>query len=312
MVHHPANELLLEFEDSAVTTMSLSNLSLDVMPGMVKSSSLTSCSTTDCDSDSLSSIVRSPSPLYNLSSPRAIFDSYWSATSSPSLTRTRGAMRLGNQATTVSNDEEVLARLQATLRLPSTIDDENKQVDDSIPESQAEDDACSSSISTPDIVRQPSSLDDTLVDYQAAMAKAPGRHSTRTSRRRILPSPPPPPSPHTAAVSPSLYIPPSFSPLILPCQSSAPSSSWWFGMRPWSSTSALLHAKQPSQSCLRKSRYSSFSGAISPSSNDKHQERIGHYHHDNRSVSFYSQVSVLEFTVPQEKRSQEGWSKYFV
>lgn len=312
MVHDPANELLLEFEDSAVTTMSLSNLSLDLMPGLVKSSSLTSCSTTDCDSDSLSSTVRSPSPLYNLSSPRAIFDSYWSATSLSS--RTKGVKHLGNQATTGSNDEEVLARLQATLRLPSMIDHENNQADDSIPESQAEDDSCSSTNSAPDIVRRLSSLDDTLVDYQAAMAKAPGsgRHSTRTSRRQILPSPPPPPSPHTAAVSPSLYIPPSFSPLIFPCQSSAPSSSWWFGMRPWSSTSALLHAKQPSQSCLRKSRYSSFSGTISPSSNDKHQERTVHYHHHNRSVSFYSQVSVLEFTVPHEKRSQEGWSKYFV
>jgi hypothetical protein len=96
--------------------------------------------------------------------------------------------------------------------------------------------------------------------------------------------------------------------------------------RPWSSTSALLQdssakqrEQQPSTSCLRKSRYS-FSGTISPSSsssshccstNDGNNDD-NKLHLHNRSVSFYSQVSVLEFTVPQEKRSQEGWSKYFV
>ncbi|KAL3760984.1 hypothetical protein ACHAWU_009307 [Discostella pseudostelligera] len=333
--HPAADDLLLEFEDSAVTTMALSHLSLDnmMMPGMIKSPSLGSVST-DCDSDSLSSGVRSPSssPLYNLaSSPRSIFDTYW-ATSSPSSSLPSTSMRKKRVTVTTSRsnkstalgedaakDEEVLARLQATLRLPS--DDENDQTDDI--------EECSgTTTSTPgdSMVHQSSSLDDTLVDYQAAMATSTRRHSTRTTRRQILPSPPPPPSPNTAAVSPSICTPPSSTPLIilpqhiLPCsQAALPTPLWWFGMRPWSSTSALQHSvkREPSQSCLRKSRYS-FSGTISPSPScnsecSKPGEDEEEHLHNRPSVSFYSQVSVLEFTVPQhEKRSQEGWSKYFV
>lgn len=324
--HHPAvDDLLLEFEDSAVTTMALSHLSLDMMmPGMIKSTSLGSISA-DCDSDSLSSGVRSQSssPLYNLaSSPRSIFDTYW-ATSSPSSSPSTSTRKkrvtvstvLWNTTTALREDavkyEEVLARLQASLRLPS--DDENDIEE------------CSSTASaTPDdsLARQSSSLDDTLVDYQAAMAASSSRHSTRTTRRQILPSPPPPPSPNTAAVSPSICTPPSSTPLvilprhILPFSQAPPTPLWWFGMRPWSSTSALQHSvkREPSQSCLRKSRYS-FSGTISPSpycnSECSKPEDEDHLH-NCRSVSFYSQVSVLEFTVPHEKRSQEGWSKYFV
>ena len=76
--------------------------------------------------------------------------------------------------------------------------------------------------------------------------------------------------------------------------------------RRWSSTSALI--KKPGSSCLRPSRYS-FSGSLNdvkqadpPSSRSMPMLK--------KEVSFYAQVSVFEFTVPQEKRS-EGWSNYF-
>lgn len=115
------------------------------------------------------------------------------------------------------------------------------------------------------------SKDDAVISYK--MPPAPDRSPTQ--RRRILPDPP------TSFVRPE-------PPCVKPC------------CRPWSSTSALI--KKPSGSCLRPSRYS-FSGSPNVASLDED--------HHKKEVSFYSQVSVFEFTVPQEQRS-DGWSKYFV
>ena len=60
--------------------------------------------------------------------------------------------------------------------------------------------------------------------------------------------------------------------------------------------------------------------------NNGHPDLHGHHNQGRRpravsdlrdelkkSVSFYSQVSVFEFAVPaDQRRSQKGWSKYFV
>ncbi|KAL3793498.1 hypothetical protein HJC23_007238 [Cyclotella cryptica] len=79
--------------------------------------------------------------------------------------------------------------------------------------------------------------------------------------------------------------------------------------RPWSSTSALI--SKPKGSCLRPSRYS-FSGSNSASLALADVEGGSSSSTGlKKEVSFFSQVSVFEFTVPQEKRA-DGWSKYFV
>lgn len=291
---HPAEDLLLEFDNSALTP---SHLSFELMPDMIASSSTTSCSSSsssDCDSDSLSSSIRSPSPQFKTSSsPRSIFDSYWSTLpSSSSVSRKRMI------------DDEVLARLQTTLRLPSMVDDENNDQND-IPEHQGQG---SSTSTTEKEQESKSSLDGIPIDYPTAMATNPATHPTRVTRRQILPPPPSITMPVSSPSSLSLP-PPSSSHILLPRHDhpSCSSPSWWSGIRPWSSTPALdnnnSNNKQPSRSCLRKSKYSSFSGI--PKSDDRK------IHHRDRSVSFFSQVSVLEFSVPQEKKSQEGWSKYF-
>jgi hypothetical protein len=125
------------------------------------------------------------------------------------------------------------------------------------------------------------SSDDTAISYK--IPPAPERPSRR---RQILPNPPQSP------------VPPKPTCLRSCC-------------RPWSSTSALI--RKPSGSCLRPSRYS-FSGSPSAAASlddvTKIQESTAHSHH-KKEVSFYAQVSVFEFTVPQEQRS-DGWSKYFV
>eukprot|EP00956_Cyclotella_meneghiniana_P007107 scaffold9651_cov72-Cyclotella_meneghiniana.AAC.6 len=122
-----------------------------------------------------------------------------------------------------------------------------------------------------------SSIDDTPISHrQTPVDRSP-------QRRQILPAPP----------KSYAKLPPR------------PSRHESRGRR-WSSTSALI--KKPSGSCLRPSRYS-FSGSLndvkqanSPNSQPMHMLK--------KEVSFYAQVSVFEFTVPQEKRS-EGWSNYF-
>lgn len=125
------------------------------------------------------------------------------------------------------------------------------------------------------------STDDTVISYR--MPPAPDRSPTQ--RRQILPAPP------------KSFVRPK-PPCVRPC------------CRPWSSTSALI--KKPNGSCLRPSRYS-FSGSPSVASLDDvdkgHAESSVNHH--KKEVSFYAQVSVFEFTVPQEQRS-DGWSKYFV
>lgn len=126
------------------------------------------------------------------------------------------------------------------------------------------------------------SLDDATVSYR--LPPAPDR--SRAQRRQILPTPP------TSLIRPNP-----------PCLKSC--------CRPWSSTSALI--KKPNRSCLRPSRYS-FCGSPSVASlNDVAMNQIDRPARSahKKEVSFYAQVSVFEFTVPQEQRS-DGWSKYFV
>jgi len=99
---------------------------------------------------------------------------------------------------------------------------------------------------------------------------SPTRPERRSSRRQILPFCTSPPPPEPERPT-KRYI------------------------RPWSSTSALM--KRPDRSCLRKPRYSSNRG-ITPSVGMKH------------SVSFFAQVSICEFTVPQEQTGR--WASLFL
>ncbi|KAL7518914.1 hypothetical protein ACHAWX_003715 [Stephanocyclus meneghinianus] len=125
-----------------------------------------------------------------------------------------------------------------------------------------------------------SSTEDTSVSDM--LVSPPDRSPTR--RRQILPPPP------TSSFRPK-------PPCTKPC------------CRPWSSTSALMN--KPKGSCLRPSRYS-FSGSNSASLLLAGAEVASTSRPVlKKEVSFYSQVSVFEFTVPQEKRG-DGWSKYFV
>ena len=125
------------------------------------------------------------------------------------------------------------------------------------------------------------STDDSSISYSL-----PPTDRSKTQRRQILPTPPK-----------SIVKPES------PCMKSC--------CRPWSSTSSLI--KKPTNSCLRPSRYS-FSGSNCLASlNEVDTKGVisSQNVHLKKEVSFYAQVSVLEFTVPQEQRS-DGWSKYFV
>lgn len=121
--------------------------------------------------------------------------------------------------------------------------------------------------------------DDASKSYR--LPPAPDRSPTR--RRQILPTPP------TATIRPRPT-----------CTKAC--------CRPWSSTSALI--KKPTQSCLRPARYT-FSGSKSTTALDAAEVEVTSRSSLKKEVSFYSQVSVFEFAVPQEKRS-DGWSKYFV
>ena len=287
MVHHT----------SASSNISLS--SLDHLPEMTRVQSFT-----ESENDSGSSRSASPSiscsnrssPAHS-QSPRSIFQQYW----------TSPTHQKADSITSDEENEELLARL-STLQLP--------MVDDADQDSNA----TGARIIHPANIRPPPltsssesdvglqvtkprtcSMDDTSLNYTLPPA------SPTRKRRQILPTPP-------AAVSSSLILPPR--------SHFQQETVLQDTRRKWSSTSALLKVRTPSQSCLRKSlRYTSKScSAIddvqaaserkkttTTISEDTRSELKGH-------VSFYSQVSVYEFQVVKDQiqRSQKGWSNYFV
>lgn len=179
------------------------------------------------------------------------------------------------------DDESELSRKLCSLQMPLvTVDDENSQPAASTKEHEA--------LPSDDLKHSPPrklcvSSDDTSIPYRLP----PAPDKSPTQRRQILPPPP--------------------QPVAIPKQACAKSCC-----RPWSSTSALT--RKPSGSCLRPSRYS-FSGSSSSAclnDVDAVQARTRRPSHplQKKEVSFYAQVSVFEFTVPQDQ-SSEGWSNYF-
>mmetsp|Transcript_13147 Transcript_13147/g.24186 ORF Transcript_13147/g.24186 Transcript_13147/m.24186 type:complete len:301 (+) Transcript_13147:51-953(+) len=265
------------------------------IPDMIMSASLQSFP--ESDNYSMSSSIQSLSPV---SSPRSIFGSYWSS-----------PMHKNTLEETNANDDE--ARLQM-LQLPLVNDLDTDGADSSSA-------SANKIFQAPIIsVEQKTCFDDASIDYQAALPSTP----TRTPRRKILPTPPPP-----TAISSSL-IPPMRKFQHQP-----------FLQRKSFSATALLRGSHPHQSCLRKSRYSCsaiVTGSVTATSvmGRLHHGSCNHgyhdlYHHNpqpavisrgnrpddprdelKKSVSFYSQVSVLEFSVPpDQRRSQKGWSDYF-
>lgn len=262
----------------------------------------------DCDSlnDSLSSRGRSQSPTV---SPRSIFHNYWSSPKT-ALDGGKGGYHDDDCCT-----DDILERLR-TLKMPhhSSSDDDsnNAQVGDS-----------------------------------SAVIVHPTRPTSTTPRRQILPPPP----------APSSVVTPSW--MLLPPDEDRHYHDEYYSpphdrrnsltKRPWSSATTLVGGGlggggggrgggviPPSQSCLRKSRYSfsagdegndlSIAAALAASTAptrlhpgqrnrgqvDLHTSLTSTTSDMSRSVSFYSEVSVVEYAVPMEqRRSQEGWSRYF-
>ena len=186
------------------------------------------------------------------------------------------------------------------------------------------------------------SLDDASIDYQATSTPP-----TRMPRRQILPTPPPGP------VSSSLILPrnhllapygqrrwSSTSQLLkksrTPHQSCLRKSRYSCSVIETSSSGGVVvgidngrlrHGQrnhgchsllQRSNSAMAATSVPSTASSTSRRSGEGllHEEEDSHtkiHEGRERSVSFYSQVSVFEFAVPPEqRRSQKGWSKYFV
>ncbi|KAL7510233.1 hypothetical protein ACHAXN_007449 [Cyclotella atomus] len=176
------------------------------------------------------------------------------------------------------DEEEELSRKLSSLQMPLVTADDDERSNLAIDEEHKP--------STKDDFNEASSELCSSSDDTPILSKVPPAPE-RPRRRQILPTPP------------QSSVPPKPTCLRSCC-------------RPWSSTSALI--KKPRGSCLRPSRYS-FSGSPSVASlDDVHniqEVSTAHNAHHKKEVSFYAQVSVFEFTVPQEQRS-DGWSKYFV
>lgn len=321
MTHHRINQLELDsipqhqvFTTTKLTRNTSSGSSYSsasddtTIPEMMTCASLHSSdedllSLSSARSSSSATLTRSLSQESS-SPPRSIFASYWSSPNHKN--------RLEKD-----NEDEMLARLQ-TLQLPLIVDVEGSS--SSAAKVIYAPISCS--------VEKKASPDDATIDQPAA---APPSQSPQTrTRRQILPSPPP-----TTALSSSLIMPRQqlmLAPYTGPCSNS----------RNWNSTSALLKAGLH-PSCLRKTRYSCSAIVTSNEAASTTSRRAGRLHHSMRnngynnlhhpstpvargrpravsdvtdlkkSVSFYSHVSVFEFAVPvDQRRSQKGWSKYFV
>lgn len=295
--------------------------SFDAVPKLIMSSSLQSFtgeSSGGDDCDSLSSSTRSwqqpqkPSQQpQQSSSPRSIFQAYWTSPTSKKESLVEGG-----------SDEDVIERL-SRLHLPLA-DDENdvaaagEEGGPAAPKKEA--------------ARPPrkSSFDDASIEYHAPSAPSPARTAPR---RQILPTPPPPTAVSSSLLMPRRQVHNHQRQLLLLQQRS----------RGYSTTALLLgRPRHPQQSCLRKSRYSC--SAIPSDGVDAALPMTGRMHHglrndgcgdlrhsqscdaaaavggaragdqqqQPRSVSFYSHVSVFEFAVPpDQRRGQIGWSNYF-
>ena len=260
------------------------------IPGMVPSVSTQSCSSEVSESDSISTRGQ------GAQSPRSIFQRFWT---SPTHTKSL------EQSVDEDEEEKILERL-SKLQLPSANEigecstsstaakvvyppDRHKMCTTS---ATAVEDAVDPKASR---ITRKTSIDDMSIGYQAVPTPP------TSTRRQILPTPPP------QQLKP------------YPAQSKQDQLSHnvvsrnGCGERNWSSTGELP-SRRPSQSCLRKTRYSSCN-AIDDAEllRQLHEEdQKGMPLKKSRSVSFYSEVSVFEFNVVKDEiRSQEGWSKYF-
>jgi len=261
------------------------------IPGMVPSVSTQSCSSEVSETDSISTRDRRQG---GAQSPRSIFQRFWT---SPTHTK--------SLEQSVDEDEEILERL-SKLQLPSA----NEIGECSTSPTTAKviyptrHTMCSTSAAVEDVVdpkasriTRKTSIDDMSIGYQAVTTPP------ASTRRQILPTPPPQ----------------QLKPYNSPTQSKQDQlshnvvSRGGGGDRNWSSTGELP-SRRPSQSCLRKTRYSSCN-AIDDAEllRQLHEEdQKGMPLKKSRSVSFYSEVSVFEFNVVKDEiKSQEGWSKYF-
>jgi hypothetical protein len=250
--------------------------------------SIASNFTTRSDYDRTSS----PTPA----SPRSIFQRYWD---SPKSCDTPTNNK-------VEEEEENFVRRLKKLQMPLVNKGDEEDIPVSTQPREGHTPSKNNIISSPP--SRPISDDDNSIHYTASQLPS----SPTSKRRQILPTPPP-------------------SPLSVKQRCSKPCC------RPWSSTSALI--KKPKNSCLRPARYS-FSSVGCKSgveqrrrsaslgtdlefieSSDVSTIRISGTEGSNeedsprtkfkKGVSFYSEVSVVEFTVPQERRV-DGWSNYFV
>lgn len=329
---------------SRCTSNESSSSSCD-MPEMITSASLQSFSESDGGdslNDSLSSGGRrSQSPAM---SPRSIFHSYWSSPKTKTLLLDWKNSDGGGDCRA---DDDVLERLR-TLKMPLS-DDGSHVAGVAFPARPAavvvvvRPTAARVSDEDASPPRMPI-IDDDCVDDRSSSATPPcGPSTTSTPRRRILPPPPPP-----AVVTPMrMLLPPPEDHYYDEYDYSRPSAASRrnsLTRRPWSSTTALggrggggdrRCGAPPSRSCLRKSRYSfsscddrdlaeaaSLASLVAPARLHPGLRNWGHVDLSasssssspdmSRSVSFYSEVSVVEYSVPQEqRRSQEGWSRYF-
>jgi hypothetical protein len=288
----------------------------DDIPEMIMSASLQSFESLH-DSLPLSG-SRSQSPTV---SPRSIFHSYWSSPKTKTLPDGKN-----NDGGDDRADDDILERLR-TLKMPLS----ERGTDGAGGDSPARAAAVV-------VVVRPTA--DGVVEHRSSATSRCGPSTISTLRRQILPPPPPP-----AAVSPMRMLsPPSPEDHYYDeydydyCSTHARRRNS-LTRRPWSSTTALggrPRCAPPSRSCLRKSRYSfSSSGdrdlaeaaALASSAaparlhlglrNRGHVDLVGSATSTSpssdmsRSVSFYSEVSVVEYAVPREqRRSQEGWSRY--
>ena len=339
IAHHTGN--LLEFESSCTRPLfthqtrktsqdsSTSSTSSSTVPELILSISLQSFTESD-DTDTASlddtlswgSTSEQPgargSPVVRT---RSIFSSYWS---SPAH-----VINYDSNSYNEVDDLEILERMR-TLKMPTV---GIVSVDDPAGEEEP-----LSKIHHPtrplptaevkEVPRRPT-IDDDVVNYRPSINRS--QSTPIINRRRILPPPPPP---KVIPQSPSMT---RLSSLARSSQSqqSPRNELAPYGKRPWSSTTALLVGSNddqddngglpfsnvvgPSpQSCLRKPRYS-LSGqdlasvaAEATTSNDDNNDNTSSSTNFVRSVSFYSEVRVVEYNVPVERRSQDGWSKYFI
>jgi len=332
IAHHTGN--LLEFESSCtrppfthqtrktIHDSSSSSTSSSTVPEMILSISLQSFTESD-DTDTASlddtlSWGSTSEPGARGSRPvvrtRSIFGSYWS---SP-------AHVINDDSHNEVDDLELLERMR-TLKMPTvellsgTVNvDDHAGVEEEEPLSKIQ-----SMAFTGPPPRRPT-IDDDVVNYRPSFNRS--QSTPIINRRRILPPPPPP---KVIPQSPSMTRLSSLARRSSLSKQSPRNELAPYGKRPWSSTTALLaggndqddvglkgsnNAMGPSpQSCLRKPRYSLSGQDLASVAAEAATQDDDPSPHFVRSVSFQSEVRVVEYTVPQEqRRSQEGWSKFFI